>query len=245
MGIQILEELAPYAAGQLGDGPHNFVGSRVLQSDAPAGAFVIPTADNECNLPSAATAADLAKGGILTLLVDRNPKANGLEYAAGERGLYVTSGYIVGLTEDAVSDHDPVFVRVRQSGGGEEQIGALRADVNDDGEDTAVLTVVTTDDDAVLRLEDGNTDLSFVSGDSQTAAQKATAWAAAINAIDGYTATADDAEITVVKEGSFDFGSRSPASVFTLAHAPECVRLPGAYFVHDAAAGLALVKLPG
>lgn len=245
MGIQILEELAPYAAGQLGDGPHNFVGSRVLQSDAPAGAFVIPTADNECNLPSAATAADLAKGGILTLLVDRNPKANGLEYAAGERGLYVTSGYIVGLTEDAVSDHDPVFVRVRQSGGGEEQIGALRADVNDDGEDTAVLTVVTTDDDAVLRLEDGNTDLSFVSGTSQTAAQKATAWAAAINAIDGYTATADDAEITVVKEGSFDFGSRSPASVFTLAHTPECVRLPGAYFVHDAAAGLALVKLPG
>lgn len=245
MGIQILEELAPYAAGQLGDGPHNFVGSRVLQSDAPAGAFVIPTADNECNLPSAATAADLAKGGILTLLVDRNPKANGLEYAAGERGLYVTSGYIVGLTEDAVSDHDPVFVRVRQSGGGEEQIGALRADVNDDGEDTAVLTVVTTDDDAVLRLEDGNTDLSFVSGDSQTAAQKATAWAAAINAIDGYTATADDAAITVVKEGSFDFGSRSPASVFTLTHTPECVRLPGAYFVHDAAAGLALVKLPG
>lgn len=246
MGIQILEELAPYAAGQLGDGPHNFVGSRVLQSDAPAGAFVIPTADNECNLPSAATAADLAKGGILTLLVDRNPKANGLEYAAGERGLYVTSGYIVGLTETAVNDHDPVFVRVRVSGGDPaEQIGALRPDVNEDGEDTAVLTVVTTDDDAVLRLEDGDTDLSFVSGNSQTAADKATAWAAAIDAIDGYTATADNAEITVVKEGSFDFGSRSPASVFTLAHNPECVRLPGAYFVHDAAAGLALVKLPG
>ena len=246
MGIQTLEELATYAAGQLGDGPHNFVGSRVLQSNAPAGAFVIPTADNECDLPSAATAADLAKGGILTLLVDRNPKENGLEYAADERGLYVTSGYIVGITEDAVEDHDPVFVRVRVSGGDPaEQIGALRPDVNADGEDTAVLTVVTTTDDAVLRLEDGNLDLSFVSGDSQTAAQKATAWAAVIDAIDGYTATADDAAITVVKEGAFEFGSRSPASVFTLAHTPQCVRLPGAYFVHDAAAGLALVKLPG
>src|SRR5690606_34191557 len=104
-------------------------------------------------------------------------------------------------------------------------------------EDTAVLTVVTTADAAVLRLEAGDLDLSFVSGTSQTAAQKATAWAAVINAIAGYAATADDAAITVVKTGVFDFGSRSPASVFTLAHTPECVRLPGAYFVHDAAAG--------
>src|SRR5690554_8036624 len=109
MGIQILEELAPYAAGQLGDGPHNFVGSRVLQSDAPAGAFVIPTADNECDIPSAATVADFAKGGFLTLFVYCNSKANVLQYAGGERWLYVTSGYIVWLSEYAVSVHVPLF----------------------------------------------------------------------------------------------------------------------------------------
>lgn len=233
MGISTLDQLADYIPGTLGGGYHGFCGSRVLQSNVAAGCFVVPTDEGQCDLATTAAQVQAGNGGILIQLIDRNPKANGLEYASGELCNYCTEGYIVAVTDTAVSDMDPVFVVLAN--------GHLR-NTGGTGADTLTLTVTSTADAFRLALIEDGVDLSFTSGSSQTAAQKATAWAAAIDALTNYTAAAVGAVVTVTKVAGA-VNVQSYGSGFTLAHTPAAVRLPGARFARDAVSGAALVKL--
>lgn len=244
MGISFLEELPDFVPGQLGAGPHKFVGSREITANAAAGTYVHPSAEGKCAPPTTAAAVEKATGGILELLVDRIPNANGLEWASGDLVRYVTEGYIVGLTEEAVSDQDEVFVRITAKGGNT-KLGAFRNDP-DQTASTFTITIVTTADGAKFEVEESGVVLEFTSGSSQTAAAKATAFAAVIDALAGYSAAAVGAVITVTKASGFvALGETSPAEILTVADtsAATCVKLPRARFIGSASAGAALIAL--
>lgn len=121
--IPIKEEIDTLRAGQPGPGPLEIVSTRLLQSDAPAGAYVFPSDDGECDLPAQASDVTDDTGGFLLLASDRVANANGLEWASGDRTRYVREGYITVITEGAVSDTDPVYVR-HTANGGNTQLGA-------------------------------------------------------------------------------------------------------------------------
>jgi hypothetical protein len=91
-------------------------------------------------------------------------------------------------------------------------------------------------------------DLGFTSGAGQTAAQKATAWAAVIDATAEFNATAVGAVITITviaPVGDPVVGDRSPANVLTLVEnsGATAARLPRHFFEHSAATGIAFLKV--
>ena len=124
MGIPILEEIPALRAGQQGMLVTEIVGSRRIQSDAPAGVYVFPSDAGECDLPAQASDVTDGLGGLLKYVADRVANENGLEWAAGDYCRYIRDGYGVGITEAAVSDQDPVYVRYAADGGNT-QLGAF------------------------------------------------------------------------------------------------------------------------
>lgn len=240
MAIQFLEDIAKTCPGVVGHGPHRFVGSRKTTANAPAGVFMVPAGDGLCELPD--TAAKLLERDrfVSRLLVDRMANANGLEYASGDYVQGVAEGYVTVLTEEAVSDQDPVYVRITASGGNT-QLGACR---NDGGTNTALLTVITTADNAILEAEINGVQFQYHSTTSQTAAQKATAFAALIDATAAFAAAAVGAVITVTPaSGAVVLGAVSPAEILTAATGETAVKLPGVRFVGAWDSGVALINL--
>lgn len=129
MTIKFLDDLDTGHPGQLGAGPHERVGSRRISTDAPAGVWVVPHIAGGCKLPTAEADLDGAFGGFLEHRGDREPNDNGLLYSANDLVGYIERGYITVLTEEAVSDQDPVFVR-HTANGGNTQLGAARTDAD-------------------------------------------------------------------------------------------------------------------
>ena len=129
MGIDILEELPSLRAGQKGFGHgHDIVGSRQIESDAPAGVYVHISGGGLCDLPGTTGEVTEGTGGVLLNLADRIANANELEYAADDYVQYLEEGVVVVITDQAVNDGDAAFVRFVAGGG--EQLGAFRKDAD-------------------------------------------------------------------------------------------------------------------
>ena len=129
MAIRFLDDLETGAPGQLGAGPHERTASRKVSTDAPAGVWVVPHEAGGCKLPTAEADLDGTIGGFLEYRNDREPNDNGLLYSAGDLAGYIERGYIVVLTEEAVSDQDVVYIR-HTANGGNTQLGAARTDAD-------------------------------------------------------------------------------------------------------------------
>lgn len=107
----------------------------------------------------------------------------------------------------------PVYARTTAAPG--KPLGALRASAAETIQELDA-TVVTTADGAAFVLEVNGISLNWTSGASQNAAAKATAWAAHIDGIAGFTAAAVGALVTITtNSGAINVGDHSAASVFT------------------------------
>lgn len=237
MGLDFIEEIASLIPGAPCPG-HRHVESKKCETAAPAGVYMVPTGDKECSLPTAAAQITAQDGGFTTYVGDKI--ASDPLYSIGDYADLVVEGYAAVLTEEAVSDGDPVYVRVAASGGNT-QLGACRTD----GDSAAVeITIVTTADGAVIEAEINGVQLSFETGNSQTAAQKATAFAAYVDGLAAFGAAAVGAVVTITPvSGSVEIGEVSPAEILTVSQTATAVRLPGAVFRGDYAAGAARVRL--
>lgn len=243
---QIIDEIPDLMAGGNGGGYHRRDGRRSADVAMPAGVYAVPSGDSKCKLPVAAVEITRANGGVTELLVDRIPNVSGLEYDVGQYVMLIKDGGVAVVTEQAVLDSDPVFVRFAAKGGNT-QLGAFRKDSDDTG-DTIAVTVVSTTDAVEFRLVLNGVDLGFTSASAQTAAAKATAWAAVINATAEFDAAAVGAVITITviePVGDPVVGDRSPANVLTLVEnsGATAARLPRHFFEHDAATGIAFLKV--
>lgn len=245
MSQPFLEEIPDLTPGQCGGGKYRRDGRRSMDVAAYAGCYVVPSGDAKAKLPT--TAAEITKqnGGVLELLVDRVANASGIDYDATQYAMIVKEGGIVVATEQAVSDQDPVYVRFT-SKGGNTILGKFRKDA-DPTAATVAITVVATADATEFRFVLNGVDLGWLSGAGQTAAQKATAWAAVIDATAEFSASAVGAVITVTLTPATDpvVGDHSPANVLTYAEnsGATAARLPNHYFEHDAASGAAFVNI--
>ena len=244
MGIPLIEDIPEIVAGGLGIGPHRIEGSRIIQNNAAAGCLVYHNDAGQCSSPSAVAHVEAGSVSILRLMVDRIANANGLEWASGDIVQAVREGDIAVLTEEAVAEGQPVYVRFAAKGLNT-KLGAFRNDP-DITANTFTITIVSTADGAKFEVTESGTVLEYVSGSSQTAAAKATAFAALIDAQAAYTASASGAVITVTKvSGALDIGDVSAPELLTVADtsAATCALLPGARFIGDYVAGAAMLRI--
>lgn len=140
----------------------------------------------------------------------------------------------------------PVYVRTTAATG--KPAGSLRATAGE-VRDELKITVTSATDGAEFEITANEEDLSFTSGQSQTAAQKASAWAAVIDGKDGWSATAADAVITVTHESGFiEVDEDSVGEGFTYQvvqgqGSTIAVLLPGAFFRRNGTNGVSEVEL--
>lgn len=245
MSIAILETLAVAFPGSPCKGAGKWR-SRYLVTAAPAGIYVHESDDELCDVPSTALHITKGRGGILRYAPDRAPNTNGLHWAAGDQTTYCKRGPMTVLTEEAVSDGDPVYVRHTANGAGKLQVGAFRNDADGDAAEALRLTNALTTDNLEIDVVIDGIGFSVVTGASETAAAKAILLAAAIDAHAGYVAAqvGATAEISITKatpDGLAPVASELQTGV-TETSGEFCARLPNAYFVGDAASGVATIE---
>lgn len=244
MSIPILETITPAFPGSpcKGAGRHR---SRHLVTAAPAGVYVYESDANLCDVPSTALHITRGRGGFLRYAPDRAPNTNGLHWAAGDQTTYLKKGPMTVLTEEAVSDGDPVYVRHTANGAGKLQLGACRNDADGDAAEALRLTNALTTDSIEIDVVIDGILFSVATGSSETAAAKAILIAAAIDAHASYVAAqvGSTAEISITK--ATPDGYAPVATVLqtgvTETSGEFCARLPGAFFVGDAASGVATI----
>lgn len=237
MGLDFIEEIASIVPGAPCPG-HRHVESKKCETAAPAGVYMVPSGDKECSLPTTAAQITAQDGGFTTYVGDKI--AQDPLYAIGDYADLVVEGYAAVLTEEAVSDGDPVYVRVAANGGNT-QLGAVRTDGD---AATVEITIVTTTDAAIIEAEINGIQLSFATGAGQTAAQKATAFAAYVDGLAAFGAAAVGAVVTITPvSGSVSVGATSPAEILTVSETATAVRLPGAVFRGDYTSGAARVRI--
>lgn len=140
----------------------------------------------------------------------------------------------------------PVYVRVTAGTG--KPAGSLRASAGEK-RDELKITVSATENGHEFELEANGEDLGFESGDSQTAEQKATAWAADIDGKDGWSATATGTVITALhSSGLIEVDDGSAGTGFTYEvkvgeGSAVAVKLPGAFFRRNGSGGVSEVEL--
>lgn len=252
-GIPIVEETPDFYPGQPGAGPHRRDGRRRITSDALCGCWAVPAGDALCKLPTTAAEVLTPGGGVLEYTADKPQDGSGFDFRTNDFVMRVKEGGICVRTEQAVSDGDPVFVRFAAKDANT-ILGAFRKDADAGSATAGVLeiTFVSAADGVVAEIELDGTKVEYTSSTTQTAAQKATAFAAVIDALAAYTAAAVGALITVTKAaGPIEVGSKSAPSVFTTAVAAAgasgatAAQLPGFYYEHDAGTGAAFLKVRG
>jgi hypothetical protein len=251
MGVSIIDELPALRAGQTGFGLVVIIGSRFTTVDAPAGVYAVLNGDGKVKLPVTAAEIALGTGGILENLADRvsNSTTTGLEYDADDFVRYVEEGIGVMITEDATTDGQAVFIRHTANGAGKLQLGVARSDEDGDVAETVEITVVSSADLIEIEFEINGEIITYLSGSTETTTQKATALAAQIDALTDYGATSAAAVVTVTPtSGSAVLGEIAVVDIATFALGTDsdpktAELLPNAYFVGDAVAGLAKVRI--
>jgi hypothetical protein len=130
MGISFREEIQQYRAGMINKGrDFDIVGSSQLETaDAKAGLFVAVSGDGKVALPTTEAEVTAGNGGFLIYMPDRRANADGFEWQVDDYVQYLRNGYIVAITEEAVSAGDPVYVRFDTGTGS--QKGACRNDAD-------------------------------------------------------------------------------------------------------------------
>lgn len=116
------------AAGRAGmeyDCAFNDVVSRRAAEAIPFGAYVVFTAEGDCELPDSLAEITGNDGGVA---LEDMTKATGVGYAAGDPVRVLVRGRVWVDTEQTVAQSDPAFVRAIAAGG--EKQGAFRADAD-------------------------------------------------------------------------------------------------------------------
>lgn len=230
-------------AGSLRNGtPHRVTTHHAEGSTVAGGLAVIAgTAEQQAKVP----AAPFARAAFLGVVLHQPERAS-QAYAAAEQLAVAREGCVLVAYEPdaAPTPNTQAFVRHTANGAGKLVLGALRA--NADGGAVA-LTVVTTSDAARIDVEINGTLLSFVTGLSQTAAQKATAFAAYVDGLAAFAATASGAVVTITPvSGAAIIGAVPAAEVATVADASKAAPVPGGMWRRVFAAdGLAELELSG
>jgi hypothetical protein len=216
----------------------------------PAGVVVVPSSEDDFAIKVPASAADVAKAlGVSEYLALSEEASATNEYAEDQVVNYVRSGKIFAISEESAARGGDVYVRFAAKGANT-QLGAVRTDADGDGPETVEVTIVSDDDGAVFHLTINDTLFEYVSGSSETQSQKATAFAALVDAEDGFGAAAVAAVVTITPvSGQADVTDASPDSLATWeygadADAPTCALLVGAKFDKaSSGAGIALLDL--
>lgn len=157
MGITFREEIVQHRAGMINKGrDFDLVGSSQLETaDAKAGLFVAVSDDGKVALPTTEAEVTAGQGGFLIYMPDRRANADGFEWQVDDYVQYLRNGYIVVITEEAVSAGDPVYVRFADGAGGTQE-GACRNDADTASAGLLPRAFFVRDADAGLALVDFN-----------------------------------------------------------------------------------------
>lgn len=110
------------------DSMDNDIVTKIAAEIIPFGVGVVFTAEQTCELPDA-TGEVTGQGGWGVALIDPNLPTGSTGYQIGDPVRVITRGRVWVLTEEALANTDPPFMRFA-SGGGGTQKGAFRNDAD-------------------------------------------------------------------------------------------------------------------
>lgn len=239
--------------GQLSSGYPHAISTRVAEGKVQVGLYVIggskektakhPTADFTATPEKALGIVHRDPANVLPMGAEENVYEDKQDLGVVRRGKVWVAPDIANPHEEPGFDA-PVYVRITAGTG--KPAGMLRAAA---AELTSELTITVsgTGDGDVFELEANGEDLSWESGSSEDATQKATAWAAHINGLDGWTASSSGAVITVEHDSGYieidDAGDGFTAAVAPASGSTVAVLLPGAFFRRKGNGGVYEVEL--